>query len=296
MFKGVITALITPFRMGQLDILSLEKLIFSQVKAKVDGILLAGTTGEHLSLTQHEYKLLIERAIEIASDDISIIVNIKGHSTSEVVAQVHELNNLKIWGIMCTVPAYYKPSQHGIYKHFCEVSKYSKHPIMFYLHPKRTGSDLEDSTIVKIAELDNILSLKDASLDSEKPLRLLDRIRKTKKEFTILSGDDVKALSYYANGGDGIVSVASNVFPGLMKALDESCSRGDYKSALLLQKKIFHFCNALTVESNPVGIKFAACLQDLCSTYDVRLPLVRIQEENKKIISDRIKYSTNGKI
>lgn len=284
-FTGLITALITPFKNNQLDFDALEKIITYQIDNKVDGLVVGGSTGEGSSLTIEEYRALLQAAVKIANKCLPIISGCSSNSTAIAVEMVKISEEVGVDGFMCSVPPYVKPMQEGIYLHFEALHNVSKLPIMLYSVPSRTIFDFTDETILKLSKLPRIIALKDAYIDLERPIRLKNMID---KEFNLLSGNDEIALSYNAQGGVGCVSVASNAAPKLCRELQVACKNNDYHKALTIQQQLSPLYKSLFLESNPIGIKYAAHKLGLC-TNELRLPLTsatnNTKEQINKIIS-----------
>ena len=283
-FSGIITALITPFENNKINFTKLEKLIENQIDAGISSIVVGGSTGEGISLSEKEYYELIERSVRISSGRINIIAGLTSTATIYCIDRVKSLCALKVNGLMCTIPHYVKPEQSGIIKHFQAISDNSSVPVMIYSHPGRTGSSLEDSTLLEIAKLQNIDAIKDASSDIENPLRMSSKI---KSNFSFLSGDDSAILSYNANGGVGCVSVISNVMPKVMLQIDHYCQNLDFYSARGLMQRILPIISVVGSESNPIGIKYLAYKLGL-STDEIRLPLTWASAKTQKIIDEII--------
>ncbi len=278
-FKGIITALITPFQGDKIDISALNKLIDKQIAANVDGIVVGGSTGEGSSLSDAEHYGLITAAMQRAQKKTSIIAAITAVSTSEATKKVEELCKLGVDGIMCTAPHYIKPEQSGLILHYEAISKVSTVPLMVYVHPGRTGCDFSDDTLLEISKFKHIEAVKDATSDIEKPLRILPKVT----NFNMLIGDDSRALAYNAHGGAGCVSVTANIFPRLCKQIDNLWRAGDSKAALALQQKMAPLFGVMFAESNPIGVKYAAYKMNLC-TKEIRLPLTVARVDTQKQI------------
>lgn len=291
-FKGIITALITPFKDNKLDVQTLEALISRQIEAGIDGIVIGGSTGEGSSLSNEEYYELISAAVEYSSKRIPIIAGITAIGTAPAVAKVKKLCKLGVDGIMCTTPHYIKPEQEGLYQHFKVINDASILPIMLYIHPGRTSCDLLDNTLLKLASLDKIVAVKDASADLERPLRVLPLC----DNLNLLTGDDSKLLAYNANGGKGCVSVIANILPKICKKLDTLWSVGNIQEALKIQQKLTPFFTAVFLESNPIGIKYCASKLGLCNK-EIRLPLTAASlltiERIDSILTEIIKLENN---
>ncbi|RTK92446.1 MAG: 4-hydroxy-tetrahydrodipicolinate synthase [Rickettsiales bacterium] len=284
-YQGIITALITPFKDNKIDYLSLENLINNQIKAEINSILIGGSTGEGSSFSEEEYYELLSMALKFADNKIKIIANLKGLDTNFDLKRIKQLSNLNLSGLMCTMPPYVKPEQKGICQHFKALNDASNLPIMIYIHPSRTGVDISDNTLLELSKLDKITAVKDCSNDLEKPIRLAPIIR---EGFAFLTGDDSSTLAYSANGGMGCVSVLSNILPKIVKKIYQYCQSNDFHKALKLQQKILPLINAIFLESNPIGVKCAANIMQLC-TNELRLPLTSSNSETESKIKNTIK-------
>ncbi len=285
LFRGLITAIVTPFKDNMLDVLSLEKIIKYQIASKVEAIVVAGSTGEGSSLSKEEYQTLLRSAVQIAGDKLAIIAGCCASSTAAALELAQIASSTGIQGLLCTVPPYVKPSQEGLYQHFKIIHDSVELPIMLYSVPSRTAVDLADETILRLSELPRILALKDAGKDIERTMRLTTKLN---KKFSLLSGDDEFALAHNVQGGVGCVSVISNIVPGLCKKLQDACQQGDFKAAFSIHQQLVEFCNGLFAEANPTPVKYASYFLGLCGE-ELRLPLAKVSEETKIKIEKVIK-------
>lgn len=283
-FKGLFTAIITPFTEGRLDFLSLEKILEFQIESGVDGIVVAGSTGEGNSLTQEEYLALLQAAVDITKKRLPIIAGCVSSNTIFAKNLLSECQKIAIDGFMCTVPPYVKPSQEGLFQHFQILHDESELPIMLYSVPSRTGIDFDDETIIRLAQLPKIVALKDAGGDLERPLRIKNKLR---GDFNLLSGNDELSLAYNAQGGVGCVSVVANIFPNLCMAMQEHWRKGNIKSAIKIHQQLLPLYKALFIEGNPAGVKCAAHYLGL-SNGELRLPLVEVSDNTKAAIEEAI--------
>ncbi|XVN40565.1 MAG: 4-hydroxy-tetrahydrodipicolinate synthase [Rickettsia endosymbiont of Argas persicus] len=290
-FKGLITAVITPFKNNKLDLDALEKILEYQIKAQVDGVVVAGSTGEGSSLSFEEYKLLLQTAKDIINKRIPVISGCSSNNTAYAIELATASAKIEVDGFMVSPPSYVKPTQEGIYKHFESIHKVCNLPIMLYSVPGRTGVDFTDETICKLAELQQVLALKDAGIDLERPLRIKSIV---KKDFNLLSGNDDLSLAFNAQGGKGCVSVVSNVAPKLCKELQDKWSQAETSEALKIHQQLLSLYKALFVESNPIPVKYAMHYLVFCEN-EIRLPLTEATEETKKQIEEII-TSLNIKI
>jgi 4-hydroxy-tetrahydrodipicolinate synthase len=280
------TALITPFKNGKIDEKSLEKLVEFQIKNQVSGIVPCGTTGESPTLSHEEHNLVIELCVKIANKRVKVMAGTGSNSTAEAISMTNHAKKIGVDSCLVVAPYYNKPTPEGVYQHFKALNECDI-PLIVYNIPGRSVINISDENLARIAELKNIAGIKDATGDLARvaSLRLL-----IKKEFSYLSGEDATAVGFNAMGGNGVISVTSNIAPKMVSDLQRFTARGDYKSALELQDKLTDLHAAMFCETNPIPIKYAASMMGLCSS-EVRLPLVepsatvkaRIEKEMKKI-------------
>lgn len=285
-FKGLITAIITPFKDNKLDFVSLEKILNYQIDNKVDGVVIAGSTGEGSSLSLQEYQSLLEMAVEITKNRTQVIAGCCAITTSIAIDMIKICTKIPVDGLMCSIPSYVKPMQEGIYLHFEAIHNVSNLPIMLYSVASRTVVDFSDDTIVRLSQLPCIVAFKDAGTDLERPLRIKDAVS---KDFNLLCGNDGIALSYNVHSGVGCVSVASNIAPSLCKKLQNNCYAGNYKEALRIEQQLLPLYKALFVETNPIPVKYAAARLGLCAN-ELRLPLTSVSKATEEKINKAMDY------
>jgi 4-hydroxy-tetrahydrodipicolinate synthase len=279
-FKGIYTALVTPFKNHIVDFESFEKLLNIQIQANVDGIVVAGSTGEIHSLTQEEYQEFLDVAINTAKGRIKVVAGVGYNTTDKTIAFAQIAEKRKVDGILAVTPYYNKPTQEGLYRHYRELHNNCNLPIIVYSVPGRTGVDISDDLLCRLTEFDRIVAFKDASGDIEKPLRLTARLG---DRISLLCGDDSNAIAYNANGGGGCVSVASNIIPKISKEIQDLTLRGNFKEALAIHIKFVELYKNLFIESNPIIVKYALSLLGIC-TEELRLPLCEPSESSKKLV------------
>ncbi|MDX1917052.1 MAG: 4-hydroxy-tetrahydrodipicolinate synthase [Rickettsiaceae bacterium] len=277
-FKGLYTALITPFNEGEIDYTALAKIISIQAESGVSGIVIAGSTGEGTTLSDDEYGMLINNARKYVPSNIQLIVGVAANLPKDATEKAKIAEAMGADGLMCVTPYYNKPPQRGLLNYYESIHSNTNIPIIVYVVPSRTGVELEDETIIQLSRFERIKGFKDSGNDIERPLRLISRLS---PGFSLLSGEDRTCLAYSAHGGSGCVSVASNVIPTLCTEVQKFLASNNYQSALNLQSKLMAFYNALFTETNPMPIKYAASLLGLCLE-DVRAPLVNMYDEAKK--------------
>ncbi|HEX4638526.1 MAG TPA: 4-hydroxy-tetrahydrodipicolinate synthase [Chthoniobacterales bacterium] len=278
MFRGTFTALVTPFRNGDVDFAALDKLIEAQIAAGITGIVSVGTTGESPTLTHEEKHEVISRTIKLAKGRCQVIAGAGTNSTRDSIEATKFAESEGADGALLVAPYYNKPSQEGLFRHFKAVADATKLPVMLYNIPGRCAVDILPETVIRLAEsCRNIVSIKEASGSVD---RVAELRRRLPNEFTILSGDDSLTLPFMSVGAVGVVSVASNLYPADVCALVRACEAGDFKSAEGMQRKMFSMFKDLFIEPNPVPAKTALAWRGLISP-EVRLPLCEMTDANQ---------------
>ena len=279
-FKGTGVALVTPFNEnGKVDYNGLQKLVEFQINNGTNYLVVQGTTGESVTLTNDEKIAVLDYIIEINAGKLPILLGVGGNSTSDVCDKIKFFSGHKIDGFLSVSPYYNKPSQQGIYEHFKSISNSTSLPIIIYNVPGRTSSNITADTTVQLAkDFKNIIGVKEASGNLE---QIMTIILKKPDNFLVISGDDALTLGHILVGGDGVISVIANAFPKRFStmvnaALNENLDIAKEKHYELLE--IIHY---LFVDGNPAGIKYLLKLINICSDY-VRLPLVGVTEETSK--------------
>ena len=278
MFRGTFTAVVTPFRDGGVDDSAFKKLIETQLAAGITGIVAIGTTGESPTLSHDEREHVIRLAVTTANKRCLVLAGTGSNATQHAVADTIMAEKLGVDGALLVAPYYNKPSQEGLFRHFKAIADATSLPIMLYNIPGRCSVDIVPETVVRLAkECGNIVAIKEASGSVE---RISDLRRRLPESFTILSGDDSLTLPFMAVGAAGVVSVASNLFPGEVCALVRACESGDLKSAAKLHRKLLPLFKDLFIEPNPVPVKTALGWRGAMSG-EVRLPLCEMSEANQ---------------
>ena len=278
MFRGTFTAVVTPFRNGDVDLAAFEKLVEAQIAAGITGVVAVGTTGESPTLTHEEKEKVIQRTVKIANGRCKVLAGTGTNSTHGAIEATKFAEKAGVDGALLVAPYYNKPSQEGLFRHFKAIAGATSLPVMLYNIPGRCAVDIAADTVVRLAETcRNIVSIKEASGSVE---RVAELRRRLPQEFTILSGDDSLTLPFMAVGAVGVVSVASNLFPAELCALVRACDSGDYKSAESLHRKLFQVFKDLFIEPNPVPAKTALAWRGAMSA-EVRLPLCEMSDANQ---------------
>lgn len=290
-FIGTGVAIITPFRNNELDLPSLGNIIDYVINGGVNYIVALGSTGETATLNEEEARTVLDYCISKIHNRVPLVAgNFGWNDTKELVKKIKEYNFSGIDAILSSSPAYVKPSQEGIFRHYAAVSDASPIPIILYNVPGRTRSNMEWETTVRLAEYSkNIMGIKEASGDLIQTTRI---IKNKPDHFIVTSGDDEVALPMTAVGGDGVISVMANVFPKAFSQMINFALDQDYYTARELNFKTYDLHKWLYIEGNPVGIKSAMEIIGFCSN-EVRLPLapmsdsnyLKLKEEVDKILS-----------
>lgn len=280
MFKGSITALVTPFKNGLLDEEALRRLVEWQITEGTHGLVPTGTTGESPTLNFDEHKRVIDVTIEVARGRVPVIAGTGSNSTDEAIELSTHAEKSGADGILIVNPYYNKPTQEGLYHHFKAINDKVGIPIVIYNIPGRTNVDMSVATMARIFELTNVVGVKDATANLARVSQQRDAMG---PEFNQLSGEDATALGFIAHGGHGCISVASNVAPRLCSDLQNACLKGDFATALKLQDRLLPLFDALFVETNPGPVKYAASRLGICSA-EMRLPMVPVTDAGKKVV------------
>ena len=280
MFRGSITALVTPFKNGLLDEEALRRLVEWQITEGTHGLVPTGTTGESPTLNFDEHKRVIEVVIEAARGRVPVIAGTGSNATDEAIELSQHAEKVGANGLLIVNPYYNKPSQDGLFQHFKAIDEKVGIPIVIYNIPGRTNVDMSVETMARIFELKNVTSVKDATANLA---RVSQQRAAMGPEFNQLSGEDATALAFMAHGGHGCISVASNVAPRLCAEFQNACMKGDFAAALKLQDRLMPLFDALFVETNPGPVKYAASRLGLCSA-EMRLPMVPVTDAGKKVV------------
>ncbi len=278
------TALVTPFKNNQIDEKAFSNLIEFQIKNDIDGIVPCGTTGESPTLSHEENNRLVEIAVKVAGGKIKVMAGTGSNSTSEAVAMTNHAKKIGADSCLIVAPYYNKPTQEGIYQHFKELNK-CEIPLIIYNIPGRSVINITDQTLAKISELENVIGIKDATGDLARvaTLKLL-----VKKGFLFLSGEDATAVGFNAMGGNGIISVSSNILPKMVSDLQKATALSDYKTAVKIQDQLTNFHSAMFCETNPIPVKYALSLMGFCEN-EIRLPLCAPSQEAQNRIKIEMK-------
>ena len=271
MFTGCGTALVTPFKKDlSLDEAALRKLVRRQIAAGINFLVPCGTTGESPTLTRAEHLRVVGITLEEAKDKVPVLAGAGGYNTQEVIELAREIQAMGADGILSVTPYYNKPTQEGLYQHYRAIASAVALPIVVYSVQGRTGVNVEPATLARLAQIENIVAVKEASGNIGQMATILNEVP---PDFHVLSGDDAITIPLCALGGRGIISVASNEIPAEMTQLAQACLRGDFAGARAIQAKYLPLMNVNFVESNPIPVKAALALMGLLEPV-WRLPMV----------------------
>jgi 4-hydroxy-tetrahydrodipicolinate synthase len=287
MFKGSNVALITPFKDNKLDVEAYIKLVHFHLKNGTNGLVPAGTTGESPTLSHEEHQQVIELCIKESKGTIPVIAGTGSNSTKEAISLTKHAEKVGANAALVVTPYYNKPTQEGLYQHYKAINDTCGIPIIIYNIPSRSVIDMSVDTMARLFELKNIVGVKDAT-------GVLDRVNEQKKKmgngFMQLTGNDDNAFEFNKRGGVGAISVTANIAPKLCSDFQKfslSKSDNEQKEAERIDKILKPVHNSMFIESNPSPVKYAAKLLNLCSD-DVRLPLVKVTEQTKKVVKETL--------
>lgn len=288
MLRGSITALITPFRDGAVDEKAFAAFVDWQIAEGTHGLVPVGTTGESPTVSHEEHRRVIEICVEVTNKRVPVVAGAGANSTEEAISLARFAEDVGADAILSVVPYYNKPNQEGLFQHFSAVARSTSLPVILYSVPGRTVVDLTVETIARLRDAnDNIVGVKDATANMERAT--MQRVM-LGDDFILLSGEDMTALGFNAHGGNGCISVTSNVAPRLCAQFQNACQQGNFSEARDLQAKLAHLHKNLFIEPSPQGVKYAASRLGLC-TADLRLPLVPVAKSTEEAIDFALEHA-----
>jgi len=282
MFRGLYTALITPFKNGKIDEKAFASFVEWQVAQGVHGLVPAGTTGESATLTYEEHNRVISLCVEAAGGKAKVMAGTGANSTEEAIMLTRHAKKAGADGALIVSPYYNKPTPEGIYQHYKAIAEAVDIPIVVYNIPGRSVIDIKDETLERLAKIKNIVGIKDATGDLGRVSTLRARVG---KKFCQLSGEDMTAIAFNAQGGVGCVSVTSNIAPKLCAEVQNKTLASDFAGALAIHDKLVTLHQAMFCETSPGPVKWAASLMGKCKP-DLRLPLVQPTEASKARVKE----------
>jgi len=278
MFHGSLTALITPFRNGEVDEPAFQKFVDWQIREGTDALVPCGTTGESPTLSHDEHMRVVELCIEAAGGRVPVIAGTGSNSTAEAIHLTRHAKKAGAAAALVVMPYYNKPTPEGQYRHFKAIHDAVDLPIIIYNIPGRSVVDMSVETMARLAKLPNIVGVKDATNDLARPVRTKLAIQ---KQFCMLSGEDATVMAFLAQSGDGCISVSANVAPRMLSEMHGAWRKGDVKAAMAINERLTPLHEAMFCESSPGPVKYAASLLGHCQA-DLRLPLCEIADASKQ--------------
>lgn len=285
LFKGVLPALVTPFRDGAFDATAFADLVERQIEAGVDGVVPVGTTGEAMTLTAAEQARVVELCVEVVAGRAPVIAGCGGNDTARVIEMAKHAKTVGADGALIVTPFYNRPNQEGLYQHYAAINAAVQIPVVLYNVPGRTGVDMSNDTVARLAKLPNIMGIKDATADLGRAslMRL-----EVPDDFALITGDDPTFVGYMAHGGHGVISVTSNVAPEAMVAMYRACAAGDFLGALHWQDRLIRLHKALFLDASPAPTKYALAKLGLCAE-ELRLPMTPCSDAVKPKIDEALR-------
>jgi 4-hydroxy-tetrahydrodipicolinate synthase len=278
--KGSITALITPFRNGEVDEAAFKRLVEWQIAEKTHGLVPCGTTGESPTLSHQEHMRVVEICVETAAGRVPVIAGAGSNSTREAIELTRHAKSVGADAALTVTPYYNKPTQEGVYRHFAAIAEAVDLPLVLYNIPGRSIVEISVETMARLSRIANIVGVKDATGNIARSSR--DR-GALPVSFIRLSGDDATALGFMAHGGGGCISVTANVAPRICSEFQSACMAGDYAKGLGIQDRLMGLHDSLFCEASPAPTKYAASLLGLCAD-EVRLPIVVLSEKGRETV------------
>lgn len=277
-FQGTGVAIVTPFlKNGDIDFLSLKKLLNHIIDGGIDFVVALGTTSEAVTLTADEKQEVMAFVIQSVDGRVPIVIGLGGNNTAEVVQSIEATNFEGIDGILSVAPYYNKPNQRGLIAHFSRIAEVSPVPIILYNVPGRTSSNISADSVVKLAkQFENIVAVKEASGDMNQIMQIL---KNKPSDFHVLSGDDALTFPMMALGSKGVISVISNAFPVLFSNMVQFLLNGNFEDAKPIHYGLLDIIDQLFVDGNPAGVKAALSMLQICEN-ELRLPMVPIEEKH----------------
>jgi 4-hydroxy-tetrahydrodipicolinate synthase len=283
-FSGCYTALITPFRNGELDLPALRTLVERQILGGVAGLVPCGTTGETPALTTREWETVVTTVVETTQRRVPVIAGTGSNGTANTIERTRRAQELGADAALVVTPYYNKPTQEGLFQHFAAIANATEIPLVLYNVPGRTSVNMLPETVLRLTTVPGIAAIKEASGSLDQASQILGE---APEGFAVLSGDDSLTLPIMGVGGTGVISVVSNIAPEAVSALTDAALAGDYATARTIHHALFDLCRAMFCETNPVPVKAAAALLGYC-TPDVRLPLAPLSESAQRRVETAV--------
>lgn len=286
MFQGAFVAIVTPFQNGKIDEPALRDLIEFQIQNGTHGIVPCGTTGESATLSHEEHERVVEITVDQVKKRVPVIAGTGSNNTTEAIRLTKHAQECGADAALMIAPYYNKPTQEGLYQHFKQVAETVDLPIIVYNIPGRTAVNMEPETIARLAQIPNIVGVKEATGSMK---QITDIIRLCGDDFAVLSGEDYITFPLLCVGGKGVISVVSNIAPRDMADMCAHFLEGRFQEAYELYYKLLPLCHAMFVETNPAPVKAALKMMGKIASDEVRLPLVGLSEASKAKVSRALK-------
>lgn len=283
MFKGSLVALVTPFKNGQIDFQKMKELVEFHIKNGTSGIVPCGTTGESATLSFEEHERVVGEVVSFAAGRIPILAGTGSNNTVEALALTKHAKKVGATGALLITPYYNKPTPEGLLRHYKLIAESVDIPIVVYNVPSRTGISILPETVAKLAQIKNIVGIKEASGSIDQVTQILQLC-----DITVLSGDDSLTLPIMAVGGKGVISVVANVVPADTAALTRYCLEGNFEAARKCHYKLFPLCKGMFIETNPIPVKTAMKLLGRING-ELRLPLCEMTKEHENQLAGILK-------
>lgn len=284
MFSGTFTALITPFRNGEVDVDALENLVEFQIEGGVSGLVPCGTTGESPTMGEEEDRVAISTVVRVANGRVPVIAGTGSNSADMAIKYTKMAEEVGADGSLQVAPYYNKPTQDGLYAHFAAIAENTNLPLIIYNIPGRTNVDVLPETMARLAEIPNVVGVKDATLSMSAAANVR---RLCGDDFDLLSGNDFETLPILSLGGSGVIAVASNIAPRTYSEMVDAALDGDFARARELHYELLPLFEALSIETNPIPVKTAASILGLCSD-EMRLPMQPMRGDNLRKLENSL--------
>jgi len=284
--KGVFTALITPFKDQKIDYVSLEKLVKQQLNGKVEGFVVNGTTAESPNLKSDEVAEIFKKIKSWTKGNVPLIMGTGSNSTEKTITATRQAQEMGADAALVVVPYYNKPPQQGLYLHFKAVAEATTLPVILYNVPGRTITSLEPDTVAHLAEIKNVVGIKEATGNIELEKKIIEKVH---KEFVMLSGDDGTYADFLKNKGHGVISVATHVIPEAFVSITNAARDGKHDEAANIIQKYKKLIDLLFIEANPIPVKRALQFMGIVASAELRLPLVEMSSEASEKLKAEMK-------
>jgi len=283
MFTGMLVALVTPFKNGQVDYAAIERLVDWHVEQGTDGLVPVGTTGESPTVDVEEHQKIIETVVRQAAGRLPVIAGTGANATAEAIHLTRYAKDVGADGSLQVCPYYNKPTQEGLYRHFAAIAEAVDLPMVLYNIPGRTGVSLAPATVARLAELPQIVAVKEATGSMDQASEILAQC-----DLVVLSGDDSLTLPLMAVGAQGVISVVGNLVPKDMKRLTDAMLAGDVAAAQEAHRRLFPLCRVLFIETNPIPVKTAMKMVGLLESDEKRLPMTDLSPEHAEALKQAL--------